>query len=210
MWTESPRNTTSFQRDQTEDIQGQIKILKSINPINLDSHLHLRWFSKKNPQTHRNTLVMWHTKKEPSCWRDDRWCEPWLGGSSYKSSHFCSDGWHAQPSPSPSHHRWYKPFPIGWSIASSEPQSSPLFQARWTRQRSLRRTPGSSRRVILAKIDLWVVAPQPMAGEGSEMSHKEPPAKKMGSVLVGGWATTPLKNMSSSIGMMTFPIFMGK
>ena len=27
--------------------------------------------------------------------------------------------------------------------------------------------------------------------------------------LVGGWAT-PLKNMSSSIGMMTFPIFLGK
>ena len=27
--------------------------------------------------------------------------------------------------------------------------------------------------------------------------------------LVGGWAT-PLKNMSSSIGMMTFPILMGK
>ena len=33
--------------------------------------------------------------------------------------------------------------------------------------------------------------------------------KKMIANLVGGWAT-PLKNMSSSIGMMTFPILMGK
>ena len=28
--------------------------------------------------------------------------------------------------------------------------------------------------------------------------------------LVGGWGKTPLKNMSSSVGMMTFPIVMGK
>ena len=48
----------------------------------------------------------------------------------------------------------------------------------------------------------WLVSPKQMI-QGHPRSCQFLWAK------VGGWAT-PLKNMSSSIGMMTFPIFLGK
>ena len=50
---------------------------------------------------------------------------------------------------------------------------------------------------------------QPLATGHLEVSKNGGTPKSSNHLLVGGWAT-PLKNMSSSIGMISNPILMGK
>ena len=84
------------------------------------------------------------------------------------------------------------------------PWGTPILGNPWKRESERGASP---LRFALAATDLM--------GQRMSCAHLPSPSERAISktrtrcLLVGGWAT-PLKNMSSSIGMMNFPIFLGK